>query len=50
MTADVTTQPRRAAQASQKRKFIIEAIAVAAIALTLVIVLPLFLTPFASIC
>lgn len=46
MTADVTTQPRRAAQASQKRKFIIEAIAVAAIALTLVIVLPLFLTPF----
>lgn len=41
-----TTQPRRAAQASQKRKFVIEAIAIAAIALLLVVILPLFLTPF----
>lgn len=46
MTAEVTTQPRRAAQASKKRKFGIEAIAVIAIALILIVVLPLFLTPF----
>ncbi|MGF1519971.1 MAG: urea ABC transporter permease subunit UrtC [Nodosilinea sp.] len=46
MTVNVTTQPRRAAQASQKRKFVIEAIAIAAIAAILILILPLFLTPF----
>ncbi|PSN12626.1 urea ABC transporter permease subunit UrtC [filamentous cyanobacterium CCT1] len=42
----VTTQPRRAAQASQKRKFMIEAIAVIAIALILILVMPMLLTGF----
>ncbi|MGB3137329.1 MAG: urea ABC transporter permease subunit UrtC [Nodosilinea sp.] len=46
MTAEVTTQPRRAAHASQKRKFVIEAIAVAAIALILILVLPMLLSGF----
>ncbi|MBE9112541.1 urea ABC transporter permease subunit UrtC [Nodosilinea sp. LEGE 07298] len=46
MTAQVTTQPRRAAQASQKRKFMIEAIAVIAIALILILIMPMFLTGF----
>lgn len=46
MTIGETIQPRRAVKASQKRKFVIEAIAVVAIALILVVILPLFLTPF----
>ncbi|WOD40757.1 urea ABC transporter permease subunit UrtC [Nodosilinea sp. E11] len=46
MTTEATMQPRRVAKASQKRKFVIEAIAIAAIALILILVLPLFLTPF----
>ncbi|MEA5451443.1 urea ABC transporter permease subunit UrtC [Leptolyngbya sp. CCNP1308] len=46
MTADITTQPRRAAQASQKRKFMIEAIAVIAIALILIVIMPMLLSGF----
>ncbi|WP_081972750.1 urea ABC transporter permease subunit UrtC [Leptolyngbya sp. KIOST-1] len=46
MTTEATMQPRRAVKASQKRKFVIEAIAVVAVALILVVILPLFLTPF----
>ncbi|MBE9138436.1 urea ABC transporter permease subunit UrtC [Nodosilinea sp. LEGE 07088] len=46
MTTEVTTQPRRAAQASQKRKFMIEAIAVIAIALILIVLMPMLLTGF----
>lgn len=46
MTTEVTVQPRRAAKASQKRKLIIEAIAVIAVALILVLVLPMFLSGF----
>ncbi|PSR17765.1 urea ABC transporter permease subunit UrtC [filamentous cyanobacterium CCP3] len=46
MTTQVTTQPRRAAQASQKRKFMIEAIAVIAIALILILIMPMVLTGF----
>ncbi len=46
MTTDVAVQPRRAAKASQKRKFIIEAIAVVAIALVLIVIMPMLLSGF----
>jgi urea transport system permease protein len=46
MTTEVTVQPRRAARASQKRKLIIEVVAVIAVALLLVLVFPLFLSGF----
>ncbi|MEO1070174.1 MAG: urea ABC transporter permease subunit UrtC [Cyanobacteria bacterium J06638_6] len=46
MTTEVTTQPRRAAQASKKRKFLIEAIAIIAIALILIVLMPMLLTGF----
>lgn len=46
MTTDMAVQPRRAAKASQKRKFMIEAIAVIAIALILILVMPMLLTGF----
>jgi len=46
MSTEVSVQPRRLVRNSQKRKFVIEAIAVAAIALILVVVVPLFLSGF----
>ncbi|TVP67090.1 MAG: urea ABC transporter permease subunit UrtC [Leptolyngbya sp. LCM1.Bin17] len=46
MTTDATIQPRRVVKASQKRKLIIEAIVVIAIALILVFVVPMFLSGF----
>ena len=46
MATEISVQPRRAAKASQKRKFIIEAVIVAAIALVLVLILPIFLSGF----
>jgi len=46
MATEVSVQPRRAAKASQKRKFIIEAAVVVAIGLVLVLILPLFLSGF----
>ncbi|MBD2231593.1 urea ABC transporter permease subunit UrtC [Phormidium tenue FACHB-1052] len=46
MTTDMAVQPRRAAKASQKRKFMIEAIAVIAIALILILIMPMLLTGF----
>ncbi len=46
MATDVSVQPRRAAKASQKRKFVIEAVVVIAIALILVLILPIFLSGF----
>jgi urea transport system permease protein len=46
MSTEVSIQPRRAAKASQKRKFIIEAVVVIAVALILVLILPLFLSGF----
>lgn len=45
-TTEIPVQPRRAVKASQKRKFIIEAVVVVAIALILVMILPLFLSGF----
>ncbi|OKH49028.1 urea ABC transporter permease subunit UrtC [Phormidium tenue] len=42
----MAVQPRRAAKASQKRKFMIEAIAVIAIALILILIMPMLLTGF----
>lgn len=46
MTTDVAVQPRRAAKASQKRKFMIEVIAVIAIALILIVIMPMLLSGF----
>ncbi|MBD2113446.1 MULTISPECIES: urea ABC transporter permease subunit UrtC [Cyanophyceae] len=46
MTTDIAVQPRRAAKASQKRKLMIEAIAVIAIALILILIMPMLLTGF----
>ena len=46
MATEVSVQPRRAARASQKRKFMIEAAVVIAVALLLVVILPLFLSGF----
>ena len=46
MSTDIAVQPRRAAKASQKRKLIIEVVAVAAIALFLVLILPMLLSGF----
>lgn len=46
MTMDVTIPPRRAVKASQKRKLLIEVVAVAAVVLILLFVMPLVLTSF----
>ncbi len=46
MTTNLAVQPRRAAKASQKRKFMIEAIAVIAIALILIVIMPMLLSGF----
>ncbi|NJL47062.1 MAG: urea ABC transporter permease subunit UrtC [Leptolyngbyaceae cyanobacterium SM2_5_2] len=46
MATDIAVQPRRAVQASQKRKLVIEAIAVLAIALFLLVVMPMLLSDF----
>jgi urea transport system permease protein len=46
MVSEATTQPRVAVKASQKRKFLIEAAVVVAIALILILVMPLFLSGF----
>lgn len=46
MVSEATTQPRLAAKASQKRKFVIEVAVVIAIALILILVMPLFLSGF----
>jgi urea transport system permease protein len=46
MTAEMTTQPRLATKASQKRKFMIEAIVVIAIAAFLILILPMLLSGF----
>jgi urea transport system permease protein len=46
MTAEMTVQPRRVAQASQKRKLLIEVAAVIAIALILIFIMPMVLTGF----
>jgi hypothetical protein len=50
MTTEVSVQPRRWSEASQKRKFVIEAIAVAAIALILVVWCRCFYRAFGSTC
>jgi urea transport system permease protein len=46
MTTEVAVQPRRAVKASQKRKLMIEVIAVVAIALILVLIMPMLLSGF----
>lgn len=46
MTTNAAVQPRRAAKASEKRKLMIEVIAVIAIALFLILILPMLLSGF----
>lgn len=46
MTTNVAVQPRRAAKASEKRKLMIEVVAVIAIALFLILILPMLLSGF----
>ncbi|MEB3288619.1 MAG: urea ABC transporter permease subunit UrtC [Leptolyngbya sp.] len=46
MVSDATTQPRLAVKASQKRKLLIEAAVIVAIALILIVVMPLLLSGF----